>query len=80
MENIDMYTVNKSLEEYTKNFEWFNRNYDMLKKNYPNKIVAVDQERVIHDSTNLKDVEKITSKMPSAYIGAVIAEDLLWIL
>lgn len=75
-----MYAVNKNLEEYTKNFEWFNRNYEMLKKNYPNKIVAVDKEQVIYDSANLKDVEKIRSKNPYAYIGSVIVENLLWIL
>ena len=80
MESIDIDAANKTLKEYTKNFEWFNKNYEELRKKYPNKIVVVDQERVVFSSSNLKDIEKKTVRMSSAYIGAVITDDLLWIL
>lgn len=75
MENLDKSVLKANLEEYTKNFNWFNKNYDMLKREYPNKIIAVDKERIIGVSTSLKEIDKIAK--PTTFIGTIIDLEMI---
>jgi hypothetical protein len=67
----DKSVLKANLEEYTKNFKWFNKNYETLKKKYPNKIIAIDKEKIIGVSTSLKKIDKISK--PTTFIGTILA-------
>jgi hypothetical protein len=72
--------IQEALGKYSKNYEWFNSNYESLRKDYPNKVIAVDNEKVIASDVDLDILKEKTKHIPGVFITAVLSEKLIWIL
>ncbi len=80
MENLNLGDATRVIGIYSKNYDWFNKHYEELVHEFPNKIVAIDNEKVIAYGDDLEEVKKKTKGISGLYIGSAIAEKLLWVL
>ncbi len=77
---MNVAVIQESLARYSRNYDWFTSNYEKLKDDYPNKIVAVDNERVIASDESQEKVKERVKDNPGVFIGTVLIDKLIWIL
>lgn len=72
------------LETFEKNWKWFSDHYDQLEKKYPDKVVAIKDQKVIAVSAKVEDLlDELKAKkedIGSVYMGSIPPKGIAFIL